>query len=169
MPLGSQLPRQSLGMDGATGLPAKCPACDNYHPTGLCPLKIAGVESCPLCGIAHYGRVRICPHINSVTQLQAMQEAIKHSTESPEIKELAKKKVTSLIANIKQKRRLEEEAKACKQNQASRQSGQPGSQFTPVQQATMNRQAAPSQTNGRGIGKENRMNGVHAPSPPYNY
>lgn len=154
------------GMDGANSPPAKCAACDDYHLTGRCPLKLAGVESCNLCGIAHYGRGRTCPHISSITQLQAMQEAIKHSPETAELKELAKKKLTGIIGSIKQKRRLEEEAKA-KDGQTLRSSGQPGSNSTPGQHATTKRQVVPRQTNGVRVGKENQMAGLHVPPPSY--
>ena len=164
---GSQIPRQVPVMDGANSPPAKCPACDNYHLKGRCPLKLAGVEKCPLCGIAHYGRGRICPHINSITQLQAMHEALKQSPEHPEIKELAKKKVTGLIGSIRQKRRLEEEAKTAKEKQALRQSSQPRSNFMPVQHGSINGQGLPRQTNGGDVGKENRM-ASYMPAP-YRY
>ena len=166
-PPGSQLPRQLPGMDGANSPPPKCAACENHHPTGSCPLKLAGVEYCPLCGIAHFGRGRTCPHINSVTQLQVMQEAIKHSPESPELKELARRKLTGLIGNIRHKRKLEEEAKAAKESRTLGPSVQPGSNFTPTQLATMNRQVISRQTNGARVGKENRIAGIHAPPPPY--
>ena len=164
---GSQIPRQIPGIDGANSLPARCPACDNYHRKGRCPLKLAGVEKCPLCGIAHYGRGRICPHINSITQLQAMHEALKQSPEHPDVKELAKKKVTGLIGSIRQKRRMEEEAKTAKENQALRQSGQTRSNFTPVQQATMNRQGEQRQMNGGHFGKENITAGSYVLAPAY--
>ena len=162
----SQVPRLVPIMDGANSPLVKCVACENHHPTGQCPLKAAGVEYCPLCGIAHYGRGRTCPHINSVTQLQAMHEAIKLSPESVELKELAKKKVTGLIGSIRQKRRFGEEARATKDSQALRQSGQPGQGSIPNQHAAMNRQAVPRLTNGGGSGKENRVVGLHAPMMP---
>ena len=59
-----------------------CPACHTAHPIGSCPLKIAGVERCNLCGIAHYGQARACPHLNSEEKVRAMIEALKHSSES---------------------------------------------------------------------------------------
>ncbi len=164
MSVGSQLPPQILAMDGANSPPAQCAACETHHLAGRCPLKLAGVEHCPLCGIAHYGRGRICPHLNSVTQLQLMQEAMKLSPESSELKELAKKKITGLIGSIRHKRKLEEEAK---QSQALRPSGQPGLIFNPSHHATMNRQVVSRQTNGGRSGKENRMAGFHAPPPHY--
>ncbi len=96
-----------------------------------------------------------------------MSEALKHSTEPLDIKEMAKKKVTGLIGNIRQKRRMEAEVKAAKESQALRQSGQSGSNFTPIQHTTANRQAASRMTNGGGYGKENRMTELYAPPPPY--
>lgn len=162
-----QIPRQILRMDGANSPPAKCAACENHHLKGHCPLKKAGVEICPLCGIAHFGRARICPHINSVTQLQAMQEALKHSPEPLELRDLARKKVTGLIGSIRQKRKLEAEAKAAKESQALRQSSHPGSNFTPVQHASMNRQNVSRHTDVGVLGKENRMAGLYVPAPPY--
>ena len=164
MPPASLIPHQIIGMDGGNSPPAKCAACENHHPSGGCPLKKAGVEYCPLCGIAHYGRARICPHINSITQLQLMHEAIKQSPEPLELKELAKKKVTGLIGSIRQKRRHEAEAKAAKESQALRQSGQHGTNLPTDPQVTASRHAAARMANGGEVGKENRMMG---PPQPY--
>ena len=149
MASGTQLPPPIPVFDGAKSPPATCPACGNYHLQGRCPLKLAGVEYCPLCGIAHFGRGRICPHINSITQLQAMLEAIKHSTESTELKELAKKKLTGLIGSIRQKRRLEEEARAATLRTLS----QPGPKSTPGQHPIIDRQVLSRQTNGGKVAK----------------
>ena len=93
-----------------------CLACGQRHPPGYCPLMIAGVECCELCGIAHYGHLRTCPHLTSVTQLRLMLEAIKHSTEPQEIKDLAKKRVVGLIGSINYARRQEREAKNRKES-----------------------------------------------------
>jgi hypothetical protein len=46
-----------------------CGACRTYHLQGQCPLKLAGVEHCNLCGMAHFGHARVCPHIQSETQV----------------------------------------------------------------------------------------------------
>ena len=170
VPPPSLVPPQILGMDGGSSPPAKCPACETYHPSGSCPLKKAGVEHCPLCGIAHYGRGRICPHINSITQLQLMHEALKHSPEPLELKELAKKKVTGLIGSIRQKRRVDAEAKAtkgAKESQALRQSGQQGTNLPTPQQAIANRHATARLANGGEVGKENRMTGPQQPYRQY--
>ena len=149
MASGTQLPPQIPVLDGGKSPPATCPACGNYHVPGRCPLKVAGVEYCPLCGIAHFGRGRICPHINSITQLQAMLEAIKHSTESAELKELAKKKLTGLIGSIRQKRRQEEEGRAA----ALRALSQPGPNSAPGQHPIMDRQVLSRQINGGKVAK----------------
>ena len=88
-----------------------CLACGNRHRPGYCPLMVAGVEHCELCGIAHYGHQRACPHLTSVTQLRLMVEAIKNSTEPQEIKELAKKRVVGLIGSLNQTKRQKKELK----------------------------------------------------------
>ena len=87
-----------------------CIACGESHALGFCPLKIAGVEYCNLCGLAHYGFARMCPHLSSVTQLRAMMEAIRHSPESSELKELAKKRVVGIIGDLNQRKRRKQEA-----------------------------------------------------------
>ena len=99
-------------IDGANDLPIHCVACSQIHKEGYCPLKLAGVEYCNLCGLAHYGYARTCPHVNSVTQLRAMNEALKHSTEPQELKDLAKKKILGIIGDLNQRRRRKQEARA---------------------------------------------------------
>ena len=78
-----------------------------------------------------------------------MLEAIKHSTESAELKELAKKKLTGLIGNIRQKRRLEEEGRAA----ALRTLSQPGPNSAPSQHPIMDGQVISRQTNGGNFAK----------------
>lgn len=51
------------------------------HPVGYCPLKLAGVEHCGLCGIAHLGYSRVCPHLNSEEQILSMLQSLRQSTE----------------------------------------------------------------------------------------
>ena len=87
-----------------------CIACNESHDTGYCPLKIAGVEYCNLCGLPHYGISRNCPHLNSVTQLRHMVEAIKQSPEHSVLKELAKKRVVGIIGDLNQRKRKKLEA-----------------------------------------------------------
>ncbi|TKA69138.1 hypothetical protein B0A49_06317 [Cryomyces minteri] len=72
---------------------------------------LAGVEFCNLCGIAHYGESRTCPHINSETQVRAMLEALKHSTEEGRLVKEAKRYLTGVKGSIVQrKKQLRERA-----------------------------------------------------------
>ncbi|OKL64036.1 hypothetical protein UA08_00599 [Talaromyces atroroseus] len=77
-------PSAVIHMDGSNdsmdrSLP--CIACNQMHPVGYCPLKLAGVEHCGLCGIAHLGYQRVCPHLNSEEQILAMLQSLRQSTE----------------------------------------------------------------------------------------
>ena len=94
----------------------RCLACTRYHRQGYCPLMLAGVERCELCGIAHFGFQRNCPHLTSVTQLRLMMEALKKSTESQEIKDLAKMRIIGLVGSRNQAKRQEQEAKKRREN-----------------------------------------------------
>ncbi|CRG87580.1 Chromatin remodeling factor mit1 [Talaromyces islandicus] len=79
----------SLSKENPTGLSSfnmfgrvlPCIACNMLHPVGYCPLKLAGVEHCGLCGIAHIGYQRTCPHLNSEAQILLMLQSLKQSTE----------------------------------------------------------------------------------------
>lgn len=86
-------------------LPNHCIACDKIHIEGWCPLKLAGIERCPLCALPHYGHGRACPHLSSLTQLRAIHESLKFSTEPKEVKDAAKKKITGIIGDLNQRRR----------------------------------------------------------------
>ena len=61
---------------------ALCVGCNTEHRVGYCPIKMAGAEICNLCGIAHYGVARTCPHIRSETQVRHMLAALKKSPEN---------------------------------------------------------------------------------------
>lgn len=89
----------------ATNTP--CLACSVRHPPGSCPLKLAGVEFCGLCGLAHYGSglPKSCPHLNSVTQCRIMLETLKSSPEPKEHIETAKKYIVGVIARLKLKKK----------------------------------------------------------------
>jgi chromodomain-helicase-DNA-binding protein 4 len=90
-----------------------CPACAKMHPQGACPLKIAGVEYCGLCGIAHYGIARSCPHVRSERMVGAMLETLKHSTEPEHLRLAAIKYLKGVKGHLVQnkKRRMERKAK----------------------------------------------------------
>ena len=101
-----------------------CIACGEHHDLGFCPLKMAGVEFCNLCGLAHYGFARTCPHLNSVTQLRAMVEAMKKSPESNELKELAKKRVVGIIGDLNARKRRKQDAQQKREGPLQPSSGQ---------------------------------------------
>jgi len=61
------------------------------HSQGSCPLKLAGVELCNLCGLAHYGHSGICPQIKSETMVTEMMKAVKQSNEAAQLKDAALK------------------------------------------------------------------------------
>lgn len=82
-----------------------CLACASPHRIGYCPLKLADVEYCNLCGLAHYGKARTCPHIRSETQVRAMLHALKHSNEPPELVHEATKYLNGVKGNLAQHKR----------------------------------------------------------------
>jgi hypothetical protein len=88
-----------------------CVACNNRHgphKPGYCPLKLAGVEFCNLCGCAHYGQkgVRNCPALNDEEFIREMLSLLKRSPEDPALIAKAKKFLTNLKADIVQKKKL---------------------------------------------------------------
>lgn len=87
-----------------------CLACDGTHVRGRCPLRLAGVELCGLCGLAHYGSAgRPCPQFRSMEHCRAMIEALRQSTEPKAIVELAKKYLYGVIGSISRKTKEENE------------------------------------------------------------
>ena len=102
-----------------------CLACNQPHKVGLCPLKHAGVEHCALCGIAHFGHGRTCPHLNSVTQCRFMLEALKKSTESKPERSLAKRYIVGIINDLNRRKERDEARRV--NGTAGRISGRPTS------------------------------------------
>ncbi|KAF3051769.1 hypothetical protein E8E11_010546 [Didymella keratinophila] len=97
-----------------------CQACHKNHPLGACDLKAAGVEHCGLCGLAHYGHGRTCPHIKSETQVREMLAALKNSPEKKELIDLAVKYLRGVKgALVQQKKRDREKAEGRGQNLAN--------------------------------------------------
>ncbi|KAL2799223.1 hypothetical protein BJX66DRAFT_277543 [Aspergillus keveii] len=82
-----------------------CLACGRVHPAGSCQLKRAGVEHCGLCGLAHYGHARTCPHLRSDVQVSRMIEALKQSTEDRHLVALAKKYCYGIKGDLAQRER----------------------------------------------------------------
>ncbi|EMC92106.1 hypothetical protein BAUCODRAFT_569387 [Baudoinia panamericana UAMH 10762] len=97
-----------------------CLACKTYHSAGSCPLKLAGVEHCNLCGIAHFGHARVCPHIQSETQVRAMLEALRHSNEPEHLVNEAKRYLRGLKGNLVQlKKQIEAKKHAAREAEAT--------------------------------------------------
>lgn len=87
-----------------------CLACDGIHAGGRCPLRLAGVELCGLCGLAHYGSAgRPCPQFRSIEHCRAMLEALKQSSEPRAVIELAKKYLYGVIGSLSRKTKEQNE------------------------------------------------------------
>lgn len=85
-----------------------CLACGDVHPMGWCKLKVAGVEHCGLCGIAHLGNGRTCPHLNSEVQVATLLGTLKESTEPRELTDKATKYLRMIRGDLVQRKRLQE-------------------------------------------------------------
>ncbi|KAL4872970.1 hypothetical protein BDV12DRAFT_161073 [Aspergillus spectabilis] len=96
----------SIGIDGQANRHGDpCIACGRVHALGSCPLKVAGVEHCGLCGIAHFGFARACPHLRSDLQVTRMIDALKQSTEDRQLVALAKKYCYGIKGDLAQRKR----------------------------------------------------------------
>lgn len=84
----------------------KCLACGEPHYPGACPSKRAGVEHCPLCGLAHFGKRRACPHLQLPTQIHRMLEALSESKEDPKLVAMATKYLRGILTSDAQRQRL---------------------------------------------------------------
>lgn len=95
----------------------RCRACGEDHPLGWCRLKLANVEYCGLCGTAHVGTGRTCPHLNDETQVATMLNTLKESTESREAIELATKYLRQVRGDLAWRKRNQEKKDLERQNQ----------------------------------------------------
>jgi hypothetical protein len=75
---------------------------------GWCRLKVAGVEHCGLCGLAHLGHGRTCPHLNDEKQVATLLQTLKESTESREWVDMATKYLRMIRGDLVQRRRAQE-------------------------------------------------------------
>jgi hypothetical protein len=96
-----------------------CPACHKSHPRGACELKVAGVEHCGLCGLAHFGYSRTCPHIKSETQVREMLQALKNSPEKKELIDLAMKYLRGVKGTLVQQKKKDQEKAAAAASMAA--------------------------------------------------
>ncbi|KAI1978024.1 hypothetical protein LOZ51_005382 [Ophidiomyces ophidiicola] len=83
-----------------------CIACGIGHPQGYCRLKQAGVEHCGLCGIAHFGYSRTCPHLNSESQVASMLSSLKESTEQRALVENATKYLRGIRGDLVRRKKI---------------------------------------------------------------
>ncbi|KAL5461724.1 hypothetical protein PMIN06_002014 [Paraphaeosphaeria minitans] len=105
-----QMPVRSPQEAGYSVYPlVHCLACQKQHPRGACEFKISGVEHCGLCGLAHYGVGRTCPHIKSETQVREMLQALKSSPEKKELVDLATKYLRGVKGALVQGKKKERE------------------------------------------------------------
>ncbi|CAI7677127.1 unnamed protein product [Penicillium discolor] len=89
-----------IGTDGMRNASPPCAACQQWHIPGCCPLRQAGVEFCGLCGLAHLGGRRACPHMQSSVQVTRMLEALEKSTEAPSLIHSAKKYLQGILKSV---------------------------------------------------------------------
>jgi chromodomain-helicase-DNA-binding protein 4 len=123
-----------------------CPACRKNHPQGACDLKVAGVEHCGLCGLAHYGYSRTCPHIKSETQVREMLKALKSSPEDKELVDAAIKYLRGVKGTLVQQKKRDKEKAALAQGHPNPRSTSTGSGFP----SNIAYPQAPSTANGFG-------------------
>ncbi|KAF1989793.1 hypothetical protein K402DRAFT_390767 [Aulographum hederae CBS 113979] len=102
-------PQTSKNNANAPPQMVNCLACSTVHHEGYCRLKLAGVEKCPLCGIAHYGHARVCPHIGSETQVRQMLEALRNSNEEAYLVKAATKYLRGVKGHLVQSEKLARE------------------------------------------------------------
>lgn len=93
-------PVAQIGTDGVQNASPPCAACQQQHIPGCCPLRRAGVEFCGLCGLAHLGGRRACPHMQSTVQVTRMLEALEKSTEAPSLICGAKKYLQGILKSV---------------------------------------------------------------------
>ncbi|KAK2879927.1 hypothetical protein FQN49_000739 [Arthroderma sp. PD_2] len=87
-----------------------CTACDQLHPVGYCQLRLAGVEHCGLCGIAHLGHARTCPHLNSELQVASMLGSLRQSTEPGHLVDAATKYLRGIRGHLVARRKNNEKS-----------------------------------------------------------
>lgn len=150
-----------------------CPACGKSHSEGSCPLKLAGVEHCNLCGLAHYGIARTCPHIGSETQVILMIDALKNSREPLHLKEQALKYLRGVKGTlVQQKKRVRERAADTEgqipgHNQKTNveRAGKPGRTSTPGEQNVLQPTSGNSNVSSEPAPNGARMNGIASTGP----
>ena len=67
---------------------------------GWCRLKVGGNEHCGLCGLAHLGHNRTCPHLNSERQVSLLLQMLKESPEPQGLKDAAVKYLRGIRSDL---------------------------------------------------------------------
>ncbi|MCJ1311861.1 hypothetical protein MMC25_005534 [Agyrium rufum] len=89
-----------------------CIVCNDHygaHERGHCPLKLAGVEVCNLCGEAHFGGNRACETFTHEMSVRMMLKSL--GAESPEdahLKAAAKKYLQGVLGHLVSKKKVAE-------------------------------------------------------------
>lgn len=162
-PPGNNMPADGYSLHNLTQEP--CVACSKVHARGFCPLKLAGVEHCALCGLAHFGsgHQRICPHLSSVTQCRVLLETIKQSNEPHELKDRAKRYIVGIIGDLNQRKKKEAAQALQVQQQQQDQALQPYDQ-TSASKRENGYSTTHQQMNSASPGKENKGGAVGSTS-----
>ena len=91
--------------------PQLCDACrfeHGVHQPGACPLKVAEVEVCRICGGGHFGVPGVCPFFKSEQKIGNMAHDLQKSPEAKHLKEGAlgvlRQAKTSVVQGNKRKR-----------------------------------------------------------------
>jgi chromodomain-helicase-DNA-binding protein 4 len=82
-------------------------------------MKRSGYENCGLCGLAHFGNSRTCPHLQSETQVRLMLDALKTSTESQELIDAAQKYLRGVLGDLIKRKRKQRESLLVPMNEVS--------------------------------------------------
>ncbi|KAI5295902.1 hypothetical protein KEM55_005995, partial [Ascosphaera atra] len=85
--------------------PHICPACTQEHDQGYCPLKLAGVEYCALCGSAHFGQGRTCPHFRSEEHVVSLLSTLKTSVEHHGLVAEAARYLRGVLGDIRRRKK----------------------------------------------------------------
>ena len=87
----------------------ECLACGKRHQQGQCPIKLAGAEQCPLCGLHHFGKGRSCPALQEISAIDKMLRDLKNSPESKEVIENATKYLRGVKGDLARRQRVQKE------------------------------------------------------------
>lgn len=105
LPSRATVPKIPPPVNGDISNVVHCPACSENHVQGMCPLKLAGVEKCHLCGQAHFGSGRTCPHFRSEEHIRALLATIRDSNEDQALKQEATRYLRGVLGDVRRKKK----------------------------------------------------------------